>query len=399
MDESTLQPWQESNENGGISDLRSLCASLDTFRDPHKARGKRHHLTTVLVIIFVTNRWGQATPLAMAEGAKHYAAVVVHLVQVHQTWMPHHTTIRRVFQHSLDEAECHRLMQASQQQAKPGEHLASDGKTVRGTRSADGAPADHRLRVDAVHHQRVLAHGAVGRTEHAIGAVPSALAQVVIASTISTGDALHAQRALAAQMVARGGDDRWVVQENPRGWYHERAQGVAAATPRPGDGTISTDGQHADMIKKVHGHLEQRRSQTSAMRNADRDWSGLGQVYRLERHVSGIRQGKVITTSPAVEDGSTSLSRAQAAPMRVLQVRRTHGRIEPGVQERREITVRDDATRMTNGTSGHMLATIPNVVLAWIKQAGVQHAAQARRWFDGHIQQAFALLISEHVRL
>ena len=399
MDDSTLQPWQEINENGVICDVSSLFAFLETIRDPRKARGKRYHLTTLLVIILLANLCGQDTPVAMSDWAKNHAAVLVHLLTLKQTWMPHHNTLRRVFQNILDEAECNRLMQAYQQQAKQGEQLAIDGKRLRGTRIADGEPADHRLSVDAVHHQRVLAQGAVGRTEHAIGAVPRDLEQVVIAGTIITGDALHAQRALAAQMVARGGDDRWVVQENPRGWSHERAQVVAAATLRPGYGTISTDGQHADMIKKGHRRLEQRRIQTSAMRNDDRDWPGLGQVYRLERHFSWIRQGKVIKTSHAVEDGITNLSREQASPKRVMQVRRKHWLIETGLHYRRDVTFREDATRMTKGASGRMLATIPNVVLALIKQAGFQHAAQARRWFDGHIDQAFALLISEHVRL
>ena len=127
------------------------------------------------------------------------------------------------------------------------------------------------MSVDAVHHQRVLAHGAVGHKEHAIGAVPSAREQVVIAGAIITGDAIHAQRALSAQMVKRGGDDRWEVKEHQRGLYQDRAQGFAAAKPRPGYGKISTDVQHAEMIKKGHGRLEQRRIQTSAMRNDDRD--------------------------------------------------------------------------------------------------------------------------------
>ena len=45
-----------------------------------------------------------------------------------------------------------------------------------------------------------------------------------------------------------------------------------------------------------------------------------------------------------------------------------------------------------------MLATTSNIVLALIKQAGFQHAAQACRWLGGHIDQSFALLISEHMR-
>ena len=142
MDSSTLQPWQEINENGVIYDVSSLFAFLEKIRDLRKARGKRYHLTTLLVIIFLAKLCGQDTPVEIADWAKNHAEVLVHLLNLKRSSMPHHTTIRRVFQHIVDEAECNRLMQAYQQQAKQGEHLARDGKTLRSTRIADGAPAN-----------------------------------------------------------------------------------------------------------------------------------------------------------------------------------------------------------------------------------------------------------------
>ncbi|MGQ9564848.1 MAG: ISAs1 family transposase [Thermogutta sp.] len=399
MDYSTLQPWQEINENGVIYDVSSLFAFLETIRDPRKARGKRYHLTTLLVIIFLAKLCGQETPVEIADWAKNHAEVLVHLLQLKRSWMPHHNTIRRVLQNILDEAECNRLMQAYQQQAKQGEQLAIDGKSLRGTRIADEKPADHLLSVYDVEQQRVLAQVAVGRKENEIGAAPRALEQVEIVGKIITGDALHAQRALSAQIVERGGDYLWVVKENQGGLYQDIAQLFAADNPRPGCGKISTDFQQAKTINKSHGRLEKRCIQTSAMLNDYLDWPGLGQVYRLERHFSWIRQDKVIKTSYEVEYGITSLTREQASPKRVMQVRRNHWRIETGLHDRRDVTFCEDATRMTKGASGRILATIHNVVLALIKQAGFQNAAQARRWFNGHIDRAFALLISENLRL
>ncbi|MGQ9611366.1 ISAs1 family transposase [Chloroflexus sp.] len=306
--------------------------------------------------------------------------------------MSHHNTIRRVFQHILDEAECNRLMQAYQQQAKQGEQPAIDGKTLHGTRIADGEPADHRLSIYAVRHQRVPAQVAVGRKEYEIVAAPKALEQVVIAGKIITGDAMHAQRALSAQIVERGGDYPWVVKENQRGLYQDRSQLFAADKPRPGYGKISTDVQQAEIINKRHRRLGKRRIQVSAMLNDYRDWPGLGQVYWLKQHFSWIRQGEVIKTSHEVEYGITSLTREQASPKCVMQVRRKHWLIETGVHYRRDVTFREDAACMTKGASGRILATIHDVVPALIKQAGFQHAVQACRWFDGHIQQKFATL-------
>jgi hypothetical protein len=38
------------------------------------------------------------------------------------------------------------------------------------------------------------------------------------------------------------------------------------------------------------------------------------------------------------------------------------------------------------------MASINNLVLALIRQAGFHNAAQARRWFAAHLSQTFALL-------
>lgn len=400
MEYSTLQPQQAINENGVIYQLSSLFAYFEKICDPRKARGKRYHLTTLLVIIFLAKLGGQDTPVEMADWASNHAAELAHLLKLKRSWMPHHNTLRRVFQDILDESEFDRLLQDyQQQQAGGGAQLALDGKTLRGTRIADAEPADHVLSVYDVEKQRVLAQDAVDRKENEIVAAPRALEQVAIAGKIITGDALHAQRALSAQIIERGGDYLWVVKENQQRLYQDITRLFAPDPPQPGFGKIPTDFLQAETINKGHGRIERRRIQTSAMLNDHVDWPGLGQVYRLERRFTWIRQGQVIKTSQQVEYGITSLSREKASPKRVLQVRRKHWRIETGLHYRRDVTFREDATRMTKGAAGRILATIHNVSLALIKQADFQNAAQARRWFDGHLDQAFALLVSGNSQL
>jgi hypothetical protein len=124
------------------------------------------------------------------------------------------------------------------------------------------------------------------------------------------------------------------------------------------------------------------------------DWPGVGQVYRLERKFTWIRQGRVYKTSCEVEFGITSLSREKASPGKVLAVRRTHWLVETGLHYRRDVTFHEDATRMTIGAAGRILAIVHNLVLGLLKMAGFTNAAQGRRWFAGHLQEAFTLLIA-----
>ncbi|MGB9897573.1 MAG: ISAs1 family transposase, partial [Thermanaerothrix sp.] len=95
----------------------------------------------------------------------------------------------------------------------------------------------------------------------------------------------------------------------------------------------------------------------------------------MERHFTWIRRGKAIKTSRAVEYGITSLWPDKASPKRVRQIRRQHWLIETGLHYRWDVTFREDATRMTKGAAGRILATIHKVVLALIKRAGVDNAA------------------------
>jgi predicted transposase YbfD/YdcC len=395
MEYSTLERWQGISETGVVFDLGSLYDRFEHLRDPRKAKGKRYSLVTLLVVIFLAKLCGQDTPVEIADWAKNHAEELVKLLKLKRTWMPHHNTVRRVFHDILDEAEFDRLASEYNQQerGKEGDVWSMDGKTLRGTRVAGEEQADHILSVYAGQQQRVKAQVAVESKENEIVAAPKALEQLDIHGKIITGDAMHTQRAISTQILDAGGDYLWVVKENQERLYQDIERLFAPDKPKPGFGKIATDFQQAKTVNCGHGRIEKRIIQTSAMLNEYVDWPGLGQVYRLERTFTWMRAGKAIKTSQEVEYGITSLTREKASPHTVLHARRKHWLIETGLHYRRDVTFREDATRMTKGAAGRILACVHNLVLPLIKRAGFHNAAQARRWFDGHLDQAFSLLI------
>lgn len=396
MDSSTLKPWQEISAGGVVYDRGSLYARFEKIGDPRHAHGKRYHLTTLLIIIFLAKLCGKDRPGEIADWAKNQAEELTKLLKLDRNWMPHHNTIRRVFHDILEEAEFDRLAHEYSQQEQTGEGqvLAMDGKALRGMRIAGQTGSDYVLSIYNVTEQQVVAQVAVDSKENEIVAAPRALEGVCVTGKIVTGDALHTQRAISAQIVERGGDYLWPVKENQPRLYEDIQRLFAPDQPKPGFGKITTDFLSASKVNLGHGRLEKRSIQTSAMLNDYLDWPGLGQVYRLERKFSWVRQGKVYKTSCEIEYGITSLSRDQASPSKVLQVRRKHWLVETGLHYRRDVTFHEDATRMTIGAAGRILATVHNLVLSLIKRAGYNNAAQARRYFEGHIDLAFSLLTS-----
>ena len=396
MEYSTLKPWQGISETGIIYEFGSLYARFEEIEDPRKARGKRYSLVTLLVNIFLGKLCGQDNPVEIADWAANHAEQLAELLGLERIWMPHHNTIRRVYQNILREEEFNQMAQEYSQQEHAGkrEVLALDGKTLRGTGISDHKKNDHVLSLYGVESQHVLAQASVDRKENEITVAPRVLEQVDLSGKVITGDALLAQRKLSSQIIEQEGDFIWPIKDNHPRLLADIQQlfAIPDETPRPGFGKVLTDFQCVNTVNKGHGRIEKRILHTSTMLNNYLKWPGLAQVYRLERQFTWLRKGQVIKRSCETEFGVTSLSKTQASPADLLHYRRQHWFIETGLHYRRDVTFKEDATRMTKAAVGRIVATIHNLVISLIKRAGYSNAAKARRWFAGHLDQAFALL-------
>lgn len=396
MEYSTLRPWQEISETGITYSIGSLYDRFQQITDPRKAKGKQYSLVTLLVLIFLAKLCGKDNPVEMADWAKNEADELSRILGLSRPRMPHHNTYRRVFQDILDEAEFEQMMEAHhrQRQATDGEVLSMDGKALRGTRCPGQERSQYVLSVYDGKTQQVKAQEVVETKENEIVAAPRVLKQVNLEGKIVTGDAMHTQRAVSEQILAAGGQYLWPVKDNQERLRDNLQRLFEPEQPKPGFGQIKTDFETAKQMSYGHGRVEIRTLQTSEMLNAYLDWPGVGQVYQLKREFFWVRQAHVYKTSSEVEYGITSLSRKQAPAIKILNTRRQHWCIETGLHYRRDVTFHEDATRMTIGAAGSILSMVHNLVLGLLKLAGFSNSARGRRWFEGHLDDAFALLIS-----
>jgi predicted transposase YbfD/YdcC len=306
--------------------------------------------------------------------------------------MPSHHTIRRILAYKVYAEEVERLVGGYNQAGEHGEVYALDGKAVAGMRKKGEEGNEYLLSVYDVEAAKVMAQVAVGRKENEITKAPGALKLVEISQKVITGDAMHTQRRLAAQILEAQADYVLPVKENQPQLYKNIQALFAPEYPQPGFGKIQTDFLKAQKVNKGHGRIETRTLTTSEMLNSYATWPGLSQVYRLERQFQWWRNGRCYRTSNEVEFGITSLKRRRTSPLRLLNTRRAHWGIETGLHYRRDVTLKEDATRMTSGNMGIVMASINNLVLALIRQAKFHSAPQARRWFAAHPAEAFYLL-------
>jgi predicted transposase YbfD/YdcC len=389
----------EISANGIEFEKGSVYDRLGKLTDLRKPNGKRYSLETLLMIILMAKLCGANTPTEIADWAKHRKDGLVEMLKLSRPQMPHHNTYRRIIAEKIYEEEVERLVGEYNQTGKHGKVYAMDGKAMLGKRKKEETGGEYLLSVYDVEQAKVMSQVEVGRKENEITKAPQALKQVEIAQKVVTGDAMHTQRGISRQIVEAQGDYVWPVKENQLRLYQNIQSLFAPEYPKPGFGKIPTDFVTARTVNKGHGRIETRILTTSEMLNPYSGWPALAQVYRLERHFDWRRNGCSIKTSCQVEFGITSLTRQEASPLIVLNIRRAHWGIETGLHYRRDVTLKEDATRMTVGSAANIMASLNNLVLALIRQANFHNAAQARRWFSGHIPKAFSLLTTPSVRL
>jgi predicted transposase YbfD/YdcC len=390
---------REISESGVEFDLGSVYARLGKLTDVRKAKGKRYRLTTILMIIIMAKLCGEDKPLGIADWAKNRQAELIKLLGLERQSMPNHNTYRRILAYVIYEDEIERLVGEYNQEGEHGAVYAMDGKAIRGMRKKDESISEYALSVCDVKQGKVLSQVQVGRKENEISKAPEALKLVKIEGKVVTGDAMHTQKRLSTQILEGHGDFVFPVKENQGRLYKSIQELFAPECPRPGFGKIQTDFLTAQKVNKGHGRLEVRSIQTSEMLNSYSGWPGLAQAYRLERTIQYWRSGKCYRTTCEVEFGITSLSRQKASASRLLEIRRAHWGIEAGLHYRRDVTLNEDATRMTVGNTGIIMASINNLILALIQQAKFYNAAQARRWFAANLSRAFTLLTAPSLLL
>ena len=170
------------------------------------------------------------------------------------------------------------------------------------------------------------------------------------------GDSMHTQRALSVQILAAGGDYVWIAKDNQPTLRDDIAQVFAPSQPTPEGGIIPPETESVRVVTKGHGRREIRTMTVSRALHGYSDWPGINQVFELERQ--------------------------EASPRTLLSLIRSYWGIENGLHHRRDVTFREDATRLTHGTAGRVMATLNSLIIGLLRYRGYTNLAQARRIFD-----------------
>ncbi len=255
--------------------------------------------------------------------------------------------------------------------------LAIDGKAVRGAIGADGMIP--YLLAAATHGESVvIAERLIGPKTNEVPEFQPLLRGLDLAGWVLTMDAGHTVRSRATfTCEARLAHFVMIAKGNQPGLFGRLDAIDWAAVPVTHKTT-----------ETGHGRRETRTIQVTGA-PADLGFPHAGQAFLIERYtVRKVRRRKKnsrkyttkeVQTAVAVP-GITSLSAREAAPERLAAYVRGHWAIENKVHWVRDVTFREDASQIRTGSRPRIMATLRNLAIGLIRQAGyTKIAATIRR--------------------
>ncbi|WP_316782178.1 ISAs1 family transposase [Streptomyces sasae] len=355
----------------------SLAETLSRIPDPRRVRGRRYHLGSLLALCLVAVLGGARSLATIARFAADTDSSLREQLGLASS-TPNASTVGRLLARldgdALDDAVGAWLARyAADPVDEPGETLiglAVDGKTVRGSRT-DGM-AVHLLAAALHGCQTVIAQRQVAAKSNEIPAFAPLLDRLDLRGVVVTADAMHTQRTHAEHVITAGGHYLLVVKGNQKKLRKQlrllpwREIPLQARTTGAG-----------------HGRREVRRLKVCTVQ------PGLlfphaVQAMEIKRRTHR-RTGKVQTkTVYAV----TSLSPEQARPAQLSQPVQNHWSVEA----LHHVRYSEDASRVRTGTAPRAMATLRNLAIGLMRQAGWTNIAAAVDHYRSRPQHATATL-------
>ena len=362
-------------------ELASLSEVLAAVPDPRRVRGRRYRIG-VLLALCLTAVLGGARSLAQiaryAADADPQVRTGLGLARATPNASTLGRLLARIDGDALDDAvgawlARHAADPVEEDEALVG--LAVDGKSVRGSRT-DSKTAVHLLAAALHGSQTVIAQRQVAAKSNEIPAMAPLLARFDLRGVVVTADAMHTQRKTAKKIVATGGHYLLVVKGNQKKLRRQLRRLPWQQMPL------------LDRTRTAgHGRHEVRRLKVCTV-EAGLLFPHAGQAIEVKRRRVTTKTGKVQTkTVYAV----TSLTPDQADPTRLAELIQGHWSVE-ALHHVRDVTYAEDASKIRTGSAPRAMATLRNLAIGLMRQAGWTNIAAAADHYRSRPDYATALL-------
>jgi predicted transposase YbfD/YdcC len=368
-----------------------LIEYLRQVPDPRQARGKRHPLEAILLLVVVATLAGRTHRLGIVEWGREADEAVRRALGFREGKTPAASTLHVVLGAVDWEAFAAQLRAWSLAllECLDPEHeraLSCDGKTVKGS-LREGAEVAHLLSAFVHDLGLTLDLEPVKRKSNEIRAAPRLLLRLPLRGRIVVVDALLTQEKIAEAVVGAGGDYVMPVKGNQPGLQAALQAVFAAPLPRP------WRSETAETYERGHGRRELRRLTVVAPPARERlDWGWARQYFLLERvrWTSASKPGE-----RTVVYGITSLGRKEAGAAKLLSLVRAHWEIENRSHWVRDTLFREDESRSAHPNIVQVLGGLRCAALTLLhyrrRSCGGRSLAAVRRQLEQQPSQILTL--------
>lgn len=405
MDYSTLVAEKPASPRLPQEQRQSLYEACQQIKDGRAARGKRYELAMLLLLLIEAKLAGEQSLLGACEWIRLRQQELCEALGLEWKQMPCANTYSYALQR-LDSQAVNRLVAAwcvrQEAQSRCGEepsrlveqassrhqHLAIDGKALRGTgkQAYGGADAQqHVLHIYEVQTGIVLEQCPIGEKRNEVSALKPLLTEALCKGRVLTTDAAQSYHEFGRHVKRLGGDVMVIIKDNTPTTHSDLH--LFFEDPHADRRTW----QSSEQIEKGHGRLERRHILTSPDLNAflERDWGEVGQVFRVQRERTCKGQHSV-----EVAYGWTTLSPQRCSAQALLSYNRAHWAVENRLHWRRDVTLGEDACGVRLDPVAEMLAVLNTVVLALMDLHHVTNVARQLRRFSAQPREALAWLLA-----
>jgi predicted transposase YbfD/YdcC len=365
-----------------LLNIGDLYAVLEQVHDRRREKGKRYTIGILLIVVILAKLCGEHTPYGIAEWAKMRGKELQQLLGYHRQVIPSNKTLQRLTDSSLRDEDLQATIRHYLHHSYGGQQsvlVTIDGKTLRGTIPKGKTRGVHLLAAYLPAEGVVLLQIEVGHKDNEIVAAPKLLRQLDLKGRVVSGDAMFTQRDISVAVLAQGGDYLWFVKDNQQRLHDDVQRFFQEVEHAPGWHVPALPQAVAQETNKQSGRIETRRLTAIPDDNHYLQWPGLHTVFKLERHVARPQKGDEWSQTVY---GITSLPFTADLAAQLLTWTRQHWAIENKLHYRRDVTLREDATRMKHTHQAQVVATLNNFVISLTTYLGFSNLASARRFFQ-----------------
>jgi predicted transposase YbfD/YdcC len=342
----------------GHADL-SIPRCFAKLKDPRRSHRRRHRLQDILVIALC----------AVIAGAQDWQEIET-FGRKRKDWLrrfltlpngiPSHDTFERVFDRLQPQAfqACLREWMRAVSDALRIKHVAIDGKTLRGSGSADLGPL-HLVSAWATAQRLSLGQVAVDAKSNEITAIPTLLDLLDLSGALVSIDAMGCQKEIAAKIVAGGGDYILTVKDNQPALLAD----IRACFERALDADFAGwDHDTYETTQRAHGRDEYRsytvlHHPTGIRQQAD--WAGLTTI--------GLCYSERTAAGKATAEARYFIGSKKANARYYGRGLRNHWGIENSLHWQLDVNFHEDRNRVRRRHAAENLALVRRLTLSLLQ--------------------------------